>query len=171
MSCLRILPSRSLVIVFYLLITHVVHAGKPPPLTAAACEAALIVTPTEMNFGSYVGGTSGTIIMDVATGNMSYSGVTPVGSTVGVPAAFDLTTTIAQCKNKDVIFTMPASFDMINGGSMVTIDLLTNDLPGATFTVGNAYTIMMAGRLNAGVADITGTYNGSFDVTFTYVPF
>jgi len=67
--------------------------------------------------------------------------------------------------NQDIVLIMT------NGGSMVTIDLLVNDLPGATFTVGNAYTIMMAGRLNAGVGDVTGTYNGGFDVTFTYVPF
>lgn len=172
MKKLQILSSRVLVIIFNLLITHVVHAGgKPPPLTAAECEAALLVTPTEMNFGSYVGGTSGTIMMDVATGNMSYSGVVPVGSTVGVPAAFDLVQTIPQCKNKDVIFTMPGSIAIINGGTTVSITSLTNDLPGATFVVGNGITIMMAGTLNATAGDPTGTYNGNFDVTFTYVPF
>lgn len=172
MNCLRTLFSKSLVTIFCLLITHAANAAK---LTPADCEDALDVTPTEMDFGSYVDGT-GTIIMDIATGNLTHSaGLMPVptSATVGIRAAFSLVTTRAQCKNKEVIFTMPPgnSFDMTNGGSTVTIDNLVNDLPTATFTVGNGYTIMMAGTLNATAGDAKGTYNGGFNVTFTYVPF
>ncbi len=172
MSCLRTLSSRSLVTIFCLLITHAANAAQPTPVD---CEAALDVTPTKMDFGSYVDGT-GTIIMDIATGNMTHSaGLIPVPSsaTVGTRASFSLTTTLPQCKQKEVIFTMPPgnSFDMTGPGSTVTIDNLVNDLPAATFKVGNGYTIMMAGILNATAGDATGTYNGGFNVTFTYVPF
>ena len=170
MNSLRTLSSRSLVTIFCLLITHAANAAPPTP---ANCEAALVVTPTEMDFGSYVDGT-GTIAMDIATGNLTHSaGLMPVPSsaTVGIRAAFSLTTTLNPCKNKAVIFTMPGQFDMTNGGSTVTINNLVNDLPGATFVVGSGYTIMVAGTLNATAGDATGTYNGGFNVTFTYVPF
>ena len=174
MKNLQILSSKVLVIIFYLLITHVVHAGgKPPPLTAAICEAALGVTPTQMDFGSYTDGT-GTIAMSITDGTLAHSaGLMPIPSsaTVGIRAAFALVQNEPQCKNKDVIFTMPGQINMTNGGSTVTISVLSNDLPAATFKVGNGYTIMMAGTLNATAGDATGTYNGGFNVTFTYVPF
>ena len=178
-----ILPSSPLVTTFCLLITCAeyltpaisappANPGKPPPLTPAVCEAGLSVTTTQMDFGTYTDGT-GTIIMDV-TGNLTHSiGLMPVPSsaTVGTPAAFALVQNVPQCKNRAVIFTMPAQFDMSSGGSIVTIDDLSNDLPGATFTVGNGITIMMGGRLNATAGDALGTYNGVFNVTFEYLPF
>ena len=172
MKNLQILSSRVLVLILYLLNTDVVRAGgPPPPLTPAVCEAGLGVTPTQMDFGAYVDGT-GTIIMDIATGNMTHSGVIPVGGTVGTRAAFVLVQNEPRCKNRDVIFTMPGQIDMIDGvASTVTISALSNDLTAATFRVGNGITIMMAGTLNAAVEDATGTYNGGFAVTFTYVPF
>jgi len=168
MKNLKILSSKFLAMIFCLLITTHTHAAG---FSSADCEAALVVASTPMDFGSYMGGTMGTITMDIASGLMSYSGVTGVGSNVGMPATFDLTTTLPQCKNRDVVFNMPGSIIMSNGGTTISITP-SADMPSpTTFKVGSNTIIKMAGTLNATPVNPGGTYNGNFNVTFTYVPF
>lgn len=175
MNSSGMLYSKYLVPIYFLLITTTSHAasggvpGAPAPITPAICEDALLITPTEMDFGSYVDG-SGTIIMDTA-GNMMHIGVIPVGSTIGVPASFNVTTTTPQCKNRAVTFTMPGSITMTNGGVTVSITNLVNDIPGPTFTVGKGFIINMGGTLTATAGDTKGVYTGPVDVILTYEPF
>ena len=170
MNCLRILPSRSLVTTFCLLITCAAHTapgipGPPPP-----CEDQLVVAVTNMDFGSFVSGATGSIEMD-ATGAMVATGLILVGGSSGTPIAFDLTIP-TSCKNKDVFFAMPTSFTISNlsGGppTTFTISNLVSDLPTNPFRVSDVPKIMVGGTLT--VSTMTAAeapYSGPFAFTFT----
>lgn len=155
--------------IFCLLITHAVHAKKP---TKAECEAMLQVTVTDMDFGTYVGGTSGTIVMDT-TGAMTYTGgIVPVGGTVGVAATYDLVAPGKGCDKKKVTFTMPGTITINNvSGSpptTLTINNLVTDLPQNPFKVKDISTIKIGGTLNVNSGDAQAPYTGPFDVSFTF---
>ena len=80
--------------IFCLLVMPITHA-KPPP-SAAECDANLGVSVAVMDFGTYVGGTSGSIIMDV-NGAMVHSGLVPVGGATGTPAIITLNPIFSAC--------------------------------------------------------------------------
>ena len=169
MKKLQMSYSKFLVTIFCLLITPVANAAPPP--TAAQCEAMLQVTVTDMDFGSYVGGTSGTIVMD-ATGAMTYSGIIPVGGTMGIPATYDLVAPGKNCEKRDITFAMPTSITINNvSGSPATTITITNlvtDLPSNPFQVRNVPTIRIGGTLTATSGDSQAPYTGPFDVSFTF---
>ena len=169
MKNLQMLSSRFFLTIFCLLITGAVYAAPPP--TAAQCEAMLQVTVTDMDFGTYLGGTSGTIVMDT-TGAMTYIGVVPVGGTVGVAATYDLVAPGKNCDKRDITFTMPTSITINNiSGSpatTITINNLVTDLPSNPFQARNVSTVRIGGTLNAAAGDAQAPYTGPFDVSFTF---
>ena len=80
--------SKRLVSIFCLLITCDVSAAGPPP----PCEDQLVVSVTDMYFGSIITGTTGTIVMS-PTGAMVDSPLGIIaGSTTGTPIIFNLST-------------------------------------------------------------------------------
>jgi len=163
------LSSISSVTIICLLITGEANAAPPP--SAAECEAMLQVTVTDMDFGTYVGGTSGTIVMDT-TGAMTYAGVVPVGGTVGVPATYDLVAPGKNCDKRKITFTMPGTITINNvSGSpptTLTINNLVTDLPANPFKVRDVSTIRIGGTLTVTAADAQAPYTGPFDVSFTF---
>lgn len=171
MKNLIMFTSRNLVTIFFLLNTDVIHAGRPPPPLAAVCDAALTITSTAvMDFGSYIGGTTGTIVMSAVDGTMTYTGVTPVVAAPGVAATFELTTTNKDCQNGNL--TLPASITIDNSGAPITINNLSIDPNTYNFRVksNKAYILNIGGTLQAVAGDAPGTYTGPFDITFTYPP-
>jgi len=172
MKNLKILSSEFLVTKLYLLIIFSPYAGAaPPPPPPAECEAALVTSnPTDMDFGSYVGGTTGTIAMPALGGAMVYSGVIPVGAGTGVAATFDLTTTQRNCRRLDLTITLPASITILNGGVPITINNLVMDPTTNPIRVrrNRTYTLSIGGTLQAVAGDAPGPYTGPFDVFFTY---
>lgn len=158
--------------IFYLLVTRVSIAAPSPPPTAAECEAALQVTVTDMDFGSFIGGVAGSIVMD-ATGAMVHNTLVPVGGAVGIPATYNLVAPGKNCNKRDVTFAMPASITINNvSGSPATTLIITNlttDLPTNPFQVRKVATIKIGGTLtvtSAGSAQ--APYTGPFDVSFTF---
>ena len=152
-----------------LLFSHLAYSAPPP--SAAECEAMLQVTVTDMDYGTYLGGSSGTIVMDT-TGAMTYAGVVPVGGTVGVPATFDLVAPGKNCDKRNITFTMPASITMSNisgaPATTITITNLVTDLPVNPFQVRNVSTIRISGTLTATAGDAQAPYTGPFDVNFDF---
>lgn len=169
MKNLHMLFSRLLPTIFCFLITGAAYAAPPP--SAAECEAMLQVTVTDMDFGTYIGGTSGTIVMDT-TGAMTFIGIVPVGGTVGVAATYDLVAPGKNCDKRNITFTMPTSITISNisgaPATTVTISNLVTDLPSNPFQVRNVSTIRIGGTLNAGAGDARAPYTGPFDVSFTF---
>lgn len=168
---------RSIVVVICFIITQTTHAAKPvtppgAPLTAAECDALLQVSVTPgMDFGSYVGGTTGTIVMDV-NGLMAYSGVVPAGAAAGTPATYNLTNPGKGCDRFTITITViPANITMSDTGptSTVTINnLVTSVAPTNQFTLKTTPIVTIGGTLNATATDAADTYTGSFDVVFSY---
>ena len=174
MKSLKIMPSRSLVATLCLLVTCTAYAGGGPPgqpPTAAECEAALQVTVTDMDFGSYIGGTTGSILM-ATTGAMVPSGVTLVGGSMGTSARYDLVAVGKNCDKRDVTFAMPASITISNvsGPPDITITNLVNDLATNPFQIRNlpATGIRIGGTLNTTSGNAPAPYTGPFDVSFTF---
>lgn len=167
MKKLQMSYSKFLVTIFCLPLMHVAHSAQP---TSQQCEDMLQVTVTDMDFGSYVGGTSGTIVMD-ATGAMVHTGVVPVGGTVGVTATYDLVAPGKNCDKKKFLFTMPASITIsnISGAPATTLIItnLVNNLIKNPFQVQKVNQIKIGGTLTVTSGDAQAPYSGPFDVSFT----
>jgi hypothetical protein len=156
---------------FCLLFIGGVRAAPPP--SPAQCDLDLVISIAIMDFGSYIGGTSGTIEMDT-NGVMIYSNVIPVGGTAGTPAIITLTPVGKNCEKRLVTFTMPSSISINNlsgsPGTTITITNLTNNLVNNPFKIRDltAGQIKMGGTLNASPADAHAPYSGNYDVTVIY---
>ena len=148
---------------------NVVHSEQP--LSPAQCDALLQITVTDMDFGSYVGGTSGTIVMDT-TGAMVHTGVIPLSGSVGTPITIDLAAPGKNCNKRNITFTMPNSITINNvSGSpptAITITNLVSDLPTNPFQVRNVNQINIGGTLTATAGDAEAPYSGPFTVFFTF---
>ena len=167
MKKLQILSPGFLVTIFCLLITCTAYAKKPP--SAAQCEAGLTWTETGMDFGSYVGGVAGTIVMDATTGAMTPAGVVLVGGSAGTPLTFTFANSVNGCDKKNINITLPAGITISNAASNVIINnLITSISPKTKFKLMNTDTITIGGTLNAGAADAVGTYNGNNLFGFSY---
>ena len=124
-----------------------------------------------MDFGSYVGGTSGTIVMET-TGAMVHTGVIPASGSVGTPITIDLVAPGKNCDKRNITFTMPTSITINNiSGSPATAITITNlisDLPSNPFKVKDVSQINIGGTLNATAGDAHAPYAGPFTVFFTF---
>ncbi len=179
MRNLRVLSPGFLVMMFCLLIARSVYADQPAglgPPSPAECEAALAqggITVELMDFGTYVGGTSGTIELDVDN-RLIHNSVVSASGAMGRAAIITLTPSGKNCDKHDVTFTMPASININNlSGSpatTITITNLTNDLVSNPFQIRHLPSgkIRMGGTLNATSGDAQATYSGPYNVTFTY---
>ena len=160
------------VMMFCLLTMRVIHAGGKPP-SLAQCDDNLGISIAVMDFGTYVGGTSGTIIMDV-NGAMVHSGLVPVGGTTGTPAIITLSPVGKNCEKHLVTFAMPSSISITNlSGSpatTITITNLTNNLLNNPFEIRNLTNgqIRMWGTLTATSGGAQADYSGNYNVTVTY---
>ena len=171
MKNLKILSSKFLVTIFCLLIINLKLAGAAPPTTAECNAAVNIATTTSMDFGSYIGGTTGTIAMPpVIGGAMVYSTVIGAPESAAMPTTFELTTSLPQCGNGNLV--VPPSITIANGGPSITItiDLITEiDPPTTNFKLGKKpYILTIGGTLQAVAGNAPGTYTGPLDVFFTY---
>ena len=151
-----------------LLFSHLAYSAPPP--SAAECDALLQITVTDMDFGSYIGGTTGSIVMDT-TGAMTHTGVIPASGSIGVPITIDIVAPGKNCDKRNITFTMPTSITINNiSGSpptSITISNLVSDLPTNPFQVRNVNQINIGGTLNATTGDAEAPYSGPFSVTLT----
>lgn len=161
---------RYLVMCICVFIAPVAVAAPGPPASAAECDRDLQIAVTEMDFGSYVGGAAGTIVMD-ATGVMIPSGIVLLGGG-GVAATFDLTPVGKNCDKRTVTLTLPNSITMNNisgsPGTTITITNLVTNIPGTTFRIKDYPQITIGGTLTATTGDAHAPYTGNFDVGFTF---
>jgi len=172
MKNLKIVTSKLFVTIFCLLTINLKYAGAAPP-TPAECNAAVnIVLTTSMDFGSYIAGTTGTIAMPpVIGGAMVYSNVIGAPEGAAMPTTFELTTSLPQCGNGNLV--LPPSVTITNGGPSITItiDPVTEvDPPSTNFKLSKnkPYILTIGGTLQAVAGSAPGTYTGPLDITFTY---
>lgn len=163
--------SSTSVMSFCLLFMGGVRAAPPP--SPAQCDIDLVISIATMDFGSYIGGTTGTIVMDF-NGVMAYSGVVSAGGATGTPAIITLTPVGKNCEKHLVTFTMPSSISINNlsgsPGTTITITNLTNNLVNNPFKIKDltAGQIKMGGTLNATSGDAQAPYSGNYNVTVIY---
>ncbi len=171
MKNLNIVTSKLFVTIFCLLIINLKHAGAGLP-TPEECNAAVnIATKTSMDFGSYIGAATGTIAMPpVIGGAMVYSTVIGAPESAAMPTTFELTTSLPQCGNGNLV--LPASITIANGGPSITITINPNteiDPPTTNFKLSKkAYILTIGGTLQAVAGSASGTYTGPLDITFIY---
>ena len=171
MKTLQILSSRSLATTLCLSITCTAYAGPPPP--AADCNASLTVTTTDINFGSYVGGTTGTIIMDPVGNVTSPDGITLVGGgSTAATYTIGNSNPLIDCSGRQLTITVIPTQIIISGGvptSTIIIDtLVTNIAPKTKFKTSDTNPLTIGATLHADAADPLGLYTGPFNVTFEY---
>ena len=143
-----------------------VFAAAPP--TAAQCQAALtLVGQTDLNFGSTLVGSVGTVTIDPQFGTLS--GV-QIPSSAGQQAHFQFATGALDCskQNPTVTFTTGT---ITNGTSVMTVSnfAYTTDLTKKTsknFGTGDFY---VGADLTVVGTESAGTYTGSpFTITLTF---
>jgi len=148
-----------------LFVTDVVAA---PPPTAAQCQAALtLVGQTDLNFGSTLVGSAGTVTIDPQFGTLT--GV-QIPSSTGQQAHFQFATGALDCskQNPTVTFTTGT---ISNGTSVMTVSnfTYTTDLTKKTsknFGTGDFY---VGADLTIVGTETAGTYTGSpFTITLTF---
>lgn len=169
MKNLQLSSSRFLVTIFCLLITRVAYAAPPP--TAAECNASLTVTTTDIDFGAYAGGTTGTIVMDPA-GNLTPTNVNLLGG--GATAAtytIGNSNPLIDCSGRNITITGIPTQIAISGASPTTIiidTLVTNIAPKTKFKTSKVNPVTIGATLHAVAGDPPDSYTGPFDVTFSY---
>ena len=170
MKKLQILSPGFLVTIFCLLITCAAHAAKKP--SAAECNASLTVTTTDIDFGTYVGGATGTIVMDPA-GNLTPTNVTLVGG--GATAAtytIGNSNPLIDCSGRNIAITGIPTQIAISGAvptpTIIIDTLVTNIAPKTKFKTSKVNPITIGATLRADAGDPPDFYTGPFDVTFSY---
>ena len=160
---------RLIIMIFFLLVINVKHAGAKPP-TPTDCNNAVIYNFTSsMDFGTYASGSVGTISMPpVAGGTMIYDpAVTGVPESVAIPTIVELTTTLPQCQNGNLVLSTTA----FGNGSTIIINPLTDiDPPVTNFKLqkNQPYILTIGGTLTVGPDPTPGTYTSGIIVEVIY---
>lgn len=149
-----------------LLVAINTFAAAPP--TAAQCQAALaLVGQTDLNFGSTLVGSAGTVTIDPQTGLLT--GV-QIPSSTGQQAHFQFSTGALDCSKKQPTVTFTTG-TITNGTSVMTVSnfMYTTDLTKKTsknFGTGDFY---VGADLTVVGTETAGTYTGSpFTITLTF---
>jgi len=166
---------RIIFTIVYFLIIREASAAPGPPLTLAECRLALQVTTTvNMNFGSYIESSSGTIDMD-ASGNLTPSGVTLLGGTAGTPVTYSVSNPGKGCSSFPVTITVIPDIAMSGPSGDIPVTNLASMTSEFANPVSNQfslnktnpYTVTIGGRLTAG-GETDGIYTGNFVVIFDH---
>lgn len=149
-----------------LLVSVNTFAATPP--TAAQCQAALtLVGQTDLNFGSTLVGSIGTVTIDPQTGTLT--GV-QIPSSMGQQAHFKFSTGVLDCSKKSPTVTFTTG-TISNGTSVMSVSnfTYTTDLTKKTsksFGTGDFY---VGADLTIVGTETAGTYTGSpFTITLTF---
>ena len=140
---------------------------------ATANASATVLSPItiakvdDMNFGSFVSGTSaGSVALTPASAtNKTGAGVlNPDGE--GSAAKFSVT----GLSNGVFSITLPTSVTLTATGGTMTVDTFTTDLSptAATLSAGGLADLYVGATLQVGAAQADGTYTGTFDVSVDY---
>jgi hypothetical protein len=145
-----------------------VNAFAAPPPSAAQCQAALTLqNQTDLNFGSTLVGSIGTVTIDPQTGLLT--GV-QIPSSSGQQAHFKFATGVLDCSKKQPTVTFTTG-TITNGTSLMTVSnfTYTTDLTKKTsknFGTGDFY---VGADLSVVGTETAGTYTGSpFTITLTF---
>lgn len=145
-----------------------VNAFAAPPPTAAQCQAALTLqNQTDLNFGSTLVGSAGTVTIDPQTGTLT--GV-QIPSSTGQQAHFKFATGALDCSKKTptVAFTTGT---ITNGTSVMTVNnfTYTTDLTKKTSKNFNTGDFYVGADLTVVGTETAGAYTGSpFTITLTF---
>jgi hypothetical protein len=139
--------------------------------SATANANARILTPiaiakvSDLNFGSLVSTTGGTVTVSPAGAATPSAGVTIVTPGSVSAATFNVTGEPSTAYT----ITLPTSITISNGAQTMAVDTFTSN-PGGTGALSPAGTQLLAvgGKLTVGVAQATGSYTGTFNVTVAY---
>ena len=168
MERLQTLSLKYLVTSYCLLLSTMAFAAATP--SPAVCEAGLSWTTEEMDFGNYVGGTTGTITMDPA-GVLTNVGVVSVAGGTVRPAKYVFTNSNPDCLKGMITITLPVDINIYDSGSTSTIiinNFVTSIAPNTKFKLTKTNTITIGGTLNATNTNTPDSYTGPLTVIFSY---
>jgi len=164
MKNLQIFPSKYLVTTFFLLILHAVNVMAAPP----DCPNSLQITPVDLQFGDFAGGTAGTVTVPLV-GVRTSTNVILAGGAVS-PATYTLSTTDTRCENKFITVTgIPTALTLSPGLTVTIASTQASQANGDKFKlVNNSYVVTIGGTLTTDGSQPPGTYNTTFNVNFNY---
>lgn len=133
-------------------------------------QRTISVLPTQpIEFGTFYVTSAGTITVDYQGNISTTGGVVIVSSTNAKPAIFD----VKLCQGRNVIITYSPTTTLTNGAPSLTLNIGDTEKgpSGSTFPVENncnfITTLRVGGTLTVPGGSPSGTYTGSFPITFT----
>lgn len=151
-------------------------AAAPVSATVDADGKALILIPltltkiSDLDFGSVIpSGTSGTVIIDPATGDR-----TVTGGIVGVPSADGNQAYFGGAGSAGqqvvVVIAAPATLSNGTGGTIGVVTLTQDGSPIRTVDpTARTFFVGVGGMINIGANQAEGDYTGTFTVTANYL--
>jgi hypothetical protein len=159
-------------------------AGYSTKVMAQATEntaaAAKIVTPlsitetSSLHFGTMavLAGTPGTCVLSTQGARTQTGGV---NLSIQAPSASNAAYNVAGAVNTTYAITLPATITVTSGAESMTINSIlartvsagVDGLTG-TLSASGSDSFTVGGTLNVSAGQVTGVYNGTFDVTVAY---
>ena len=163
-------PSPALTLLIVLSISSVANAGKPTGPKKKDCKAALTaVNLQDINFGSFVGGTGGTITIAANGSRTSTGGVILLsGSTSS--AQFEVNQTLAGCEIYPLIIRPPNASTMTEpvGGTMAMSAFTSLPATGATLIPGTTLIVNIGATTTVTAGQAGGAYTTPTPYSITF---
>lgn len=141
------------------------------PAGREACAQQInLVNTRGIDFGRFVAGTGGTVVLSPTGGRTKTGGVILLTSPSAAPATFTVSKTNNGGGNKAVILSLPAngSVRLTSGGNSMAVNTFANS-PATLTTVSIAGTTLSVGAtLTVAANQPAGAYSGSFPLIVNF---
>jgi len=133
-----------------------------------AQQVGTLTTTGNLDFGRFVAGAGGTVIMSPAGGKPTATGgVIVLNSPSAAAATFSVGKSGSGKPLKTVIFSLPSNTDVrltSNGNSMAVTNFVSAPAAGVSNSASTTSTVSVGATLNVGANQPAGAYSGSFTV-------
>jgi hypothetical protein len=139
------------------------------PAGREACAQQINLANTRgIDFGRFVAGTGGTVIMSENGIRSRTGGVVLLNSPGAGQATFSVSKSSNGGGNKAVIVTLPSngSTRLTSGSNSMAVNAFVNSTPGTVTTAGTPMSV--GATLTVGANQPAGTYSGSFSVIVNF---
>lgn len=157
---LKKLQSPALTLIIVLSISITANAGKPTGPKKKDCKAALTaVNLQDINFGSFDGGTGGTITIAANGSRTSTGGVLLLSGTTSA-AQFEVNQTLSGCEIYPLRIKLPNNSTMTEpvGGTMAMSAFTSLPATGATVIPGTPLIVNIGATITVTAGQASGTY-------------
>jgi hypothetical protein len=135
--------------------------------TISAVHAQSIHAVSDLQFGGFIAGSGGTVVVSPGSARNATGGVLLVGQGAGVAAAqFNVTGT----SNASYTISLPADNTVLltDGSHTMALNSFVSQPAFGTLSGGGAQTIRVGATLIVGSGQVPGGYAGSFSLTVNY---